>query len=86
MWDTRTFDRVQQIQYSFCEVEMLDGAGNIVRTIPSRTTIRWIYKGEMELLLRASGFARWEISGDFDGHPLTEETDMMIVRAWASPG
>lgn len=82
MWDTRTFDRVNQIQHSFNEIEVLDAAGRVVETHRSRTTLRWIYKGEMELLLRAAGFARWEIMGDFAGRPLVNETDALIVKAW----
>jgi len=83
-WDTRTFDRVAQIQYSFNEVEMVDAAGNVVATHPSKTAMRWTFKPEMELLLRTAGFARWQILGDFDGRLLEKETDMMIVQAWAS--
>jgi hypothetical protein len=36
----------------------------------------------MELLLRLAGFARWKILGGFDGRPLENETDDMIVQAW----
>jgi SAM-dependent methyltransferase len=85
MWDTRTFDRVQQLQHSFNEIEMLDANGNIVATHRSKTTVRWIYKAEMELLLRAAGFSRWSILGDFDGRPLMHETDAMIVKTWIEP-
>jgi SAM-dependent methyltransferase len=81
-WDTRTFDRVQQIQYSLNEIEMLDSTGNIVATHPSKTAMRWTFKPEMELLLRTAGFSRWAILGDFDGRPLQHETDAMIVQAW----
>ena len=83
MWDTRTFDRVNQLQYSFNEIEMLDATGKVIATHPSKTTVRWIYKAEMELLLRTAGFARWEILGAFDGRPLLHETDAMIVKAWS---
>jgi SAM-dependent methyltransferase len=86
MWDTRTFDRVKQLQYSFNEIEMLDATGKVIATHPSKTTIRWIYKTEMKLLLRAAGFARWQILGGFDGRPLSHETDAMIVQAWTAPG
>jgi len=86
MWDTRTFDRVNQLQYSFNELEMLDDQGRIVKTHPSKTTVRWIYKAEMELLLRTAGFARWQILGGFDGRLLLHETDAMIVQAWTAPG
>jgi SAM-dependent methyltransferase len=82
MWDTRTFDRVEQLFHSFNEIEMLDAAGKVTATHPSKTTLRWTYKGEMELLLRLAGFARWQILGDFNGRPLQNETDSMIVQAW----
>jgi hypothetical protein len=83
MWDTRTFDRVQQLQYSYNEIEMLDANGKIMATHPSKTTVRWTYKPEMELLLRGSGLARWEIWG-FRRKTLEQETDAMIVKAWAN--
>jgi SAM-dependent methyltransferase len=83
-WDTRTFDRVQQLQYSFNEIEMLDGAGKVTATHCSRTTMRWTYKAEMELLLRAAGFARWRLLGAFEGRALQHETDAMIVQAWTA--
>jgi len=84
MWDTRTFDRVKQLQHSYVEIELLDGAGHITATHPSKTSVRWIYKAEMELLLRVAGFARWQILGDFGGRPLEHETDAMIVQAWTA--
>jgi SAM-dependent methyltransferase len=82
LWDTRTFARVQQLQHSYNEIEMLDANRNIIATYPSKTTVRWIYKAEMELLLRVAGFSRWRMLGGFDGHPLVNETDAMIVQAW----
>jgi hypothetical protein len=84
IWDTRTFDRVQQIQHSYNEIEMLDAKGTVIETHPSKTSIRWIYKAEMELLLRVARFARWQILGGFDGRPLLHETDAMIVQAWTA--
>ena len=82
MYDTRTFHRVEQIQHSVNEIELLDERGNVQTTHRSEIRIRWIYKAEMALLLRVAGFARWEISADFDLRPLTQETDGMVVRAW----
>lgn len=84
LWDTRTFDRVTQIQHSRIDIEMLDAKGTVVATHPSQTTIRWIYKTEMELLLRMAGFPRWQILGGFDGHPLVNDTDLMVVHAWTA--
>jgi len=84
IWDTRTFDRIAQIQHSYNEIELLDAKGAVVTIHPSKTSIRWIYKAEMELLLRLAGFARWRILGGFDGRPLLQETDAMIVKAWTA--
>jgi len=68
------------------EIELLDATGKVIATHPSKTIIRWIYKAEMELLLRVAGSARWSILGGFDGRPLLHETDAMIVQAWTDSG
>jgi hypothetical protein len=82
LYDTRSFDRVEQIQHSINEVEFLDAQGNARVVQKSEFQTRWVYKAEMALLLRAAGFARWAIYGGFDRKPLTNETDAMIVMAW----
>jgi SAM-dependent methyltransferase len=82
MYDTRGFDRVAQIQRSRNEIEQdeADGTTRIIHR--SEFLVRWTYKAEMELLLRAAGFARYEVCGGFDRRPLTQETDGMVVLAW----
>jgi SAM-dependent methyltransferase len=80
--DTRRFNRVEQMQHSEIEIQEIDAAGALVATHRSRTAIRWIFKSEMELLLRVAGFSRWQIFGGFDYRPLTKETQSMIVFAW----
>jgi SAM-dependent methyltransferase len=82
MYDTRTFDRVAQVQHSLNELELLAADGSVQAVYRSQVSSRYVYKHEMELLLRIAGFARWEICGDFDRRPLTRETDAMIVMAW----
>lgn len=82
MYDTRTFDRVAQTQHSLNELELLAADGSIKAVYRSQVSSRYIYKHEMELLLRVAGFARWEIYGDFERRPLTGEGDAMIVFAW----
>lgn len=82
MYDTRTFDRVAQVQHSINEFELLDAEGRVERSYRSQATSRYLFKNEMELLLRVAGFARWEVHGGFDGLPLTRETDAMVVMAW----
>src|SRR5207237_6227256 len=80
-YDRHEMNRVEQLLYSFNELELLDAAGKVATVHKSKTTIRWIYKNEMELLLRLAGFDRWEISGGFDGRTLLNDTDAMIVKA-----
>jgi SAM-dependent methyltransferase len=82
LYDTRTFDRVAQTQHSLNEIEQLAADGSVERVYRSQISSRYIYKHEMELLLRVAGFSRWEIYGDFDGRPLTQECEAMIVSAW----
>ncbi len=81
MYDTRTFDRVAQVQHSINELELLAADGSVETVYRSEVRGRYIYKQEMELLLRVAGFAQWEIYGGFDRHPLTDENDAMIVSA-----
>ena len=82
MYDTRSFDRVAQVQHSLNEMELLAADGSIQTVHRSKVSSRYIYKHEMALLLRVAGFCRWEIYGDFDRRPLTRENDAMVVTAW----
>ena len=82
MYDTRSFDRVAQVQHSINELELLGSDGSVEHVYRSEMKIRYIYKNEMELLLKAAGFTRFGIYGDFEGRPLTREEDAMIVEAW----
>jgi SAM-dependent methyltransferase len=82
-YDTRSFDRVRQIQHSVTEIEAVNSDGSIELLQRSEFDTRWTYKDEMALLLRVAGFARWEIVGGFDRRPLMQETDGMVVLAWA---
>ncbi len=82
IYDTRTLNRVEQIQYSSIEIQELDAEGQLKASHRSETSMRWTFKPEMELLLRVSGFSHWRICGSFDGRPLTREGDLMVVFAW----
>ncbi len=82
MYDTRTFDRVAQTQHSINEIELLAAEGKVLATYRSEIRGRYVYKQEMSLLLRVAGFERWQIHGGFDGRPLENENDAMVVTAW----
>jgi SAM-dependent methyltransferase len=81
-YDTRSFDRVKQTQHSINELEEVQDDGSIKVLQRAEFTTRYVYREEMILLLRLAGFTRWNISGDFAGKQLTDETDAMIVEAW----
>ncbi|HTM54980.1 MAG TPA: class I SAM-dependent methyltransferase [Pirellulales bacterium] len=83
LYDTRRFDRVAQEQHSINDIELLAADGSVLAVYRSQVSSRYLYKHEMELLLRVAGFERWEIYGDFDRRPLLKESDAMIVTAWA---
>jgi SAM-dependent methyltransferase len=82
LYDTRTFDCVAQEQHSINEVELLAADGSVQAVYRSQISSRYLYKHEMELLLRVAGFRRWQIHGDFNRRLLTRESDAMIVAAW----
>jgi hypothetical protein len=82
MYDTRTIDPIAQTQHSLNELELLRADGSVASVHRSEASARFMYKHELELLLRVAGFARWEIWGDFDRRPLTRASEAMIAAAW----
>jgi SAM-dependent methyltransferase len=82
MYVTRRTDRVNQLLHAEREVVESDARGYATITHRDRFTLRWIYRHEMELLLRAAGFTRCDVRGGFDGRPLEKDTDEMVWTAW----
>ena len=82
MWSCSTRDRVNQTQHADMELRELDAGGAVLARHPHSVDLRWVHKGEMELLLRTAGFTRWEVAGGFDGRALVKDTDLMIWTAW----
>ena len=72
LYDRRFMDVVNQRQRSEIEVRELDPGGSVVASHRFEARQRWVYRYEMELLLRLAGFSRWEIQGDFEGAPLEQ--------------
>jgi SAM-dependent methyltransferase len=77
-WSTTSYDRVRQRLVT--EREVMAGDGSILGRYSF--SLRWTYRFEMELLLRAAGFQRWDVRGGFDGRPLERDTDEMVWTAW----
>jgi SAM-dependent methyltransferase len=82
IFDTRTLDRVAQVQHSEMAIEELDDGGRVLASHRSATDMRWTWASEMDLLLRASGFTRWTIEGGFAHEPFTGASPLMLVTAW----
>ena len=76
------YDRVNQILNSEREVHRSDPQGSAATVYRYGFTIRWLYRAEMELLLRAAGFMRFDVRGGFEGQPLEKDTDEMVWTAW----
>ncbi|MGH7731750.1 MAG: class I SAM-dependent methyltransferase [Candidatus Eiseniibacteriota bacterium] len=82
LYDGRRLDVATQTQHSRIAIEELDASGRVARVHRFDTVVRWIYPSEMELLLRLAGFARWEITGGFDGRPAADHEGAIVVSAW----
>ena len=60
---------------------VIENEDGTTSTVSYGFELRWIYRFEMELLLRAAGFTHFEFFGGFDGRPLEKDTDEMVVLA-----
>jgi len=78
----REYDRVRQLLRAQMEVRESDARGYAGAVHKHGFSLRWTYRFEMELLLRAAGFSRCEVAGGFDGRPLERDTDEMVWTAW----
>ncbi len=82
LWSRQRRDLVGQTMHAGMELRRLDASGAVVERHPHDVDLRWIYRDEMELLLRTAGFSRTTVDGGFDGRPLERDTDLMIWTAW----
>ncbi|MCE9618938.1 MAG: class I SAM-dependent methyltransferase [Planctomycetes bacterium] len=82
IYDTRRLNRIEQTQHSVMEIQELDAAGVVVARHPSETHVRWIFKPELELLMVAAGFSRWDIVSGHDRLPVTQTRDPMYAIGW----
>lgn len=79
-WSVRTVDWADQIQDTLFIYEEILPDGTTRRTA-CPFTIRFLWRGEAELLLQSAGFTVAEIWGDFDGAPYTTGSDHLILLA-----
>ena len=92
VYDRADDNRIEQIRRMTRRIEFLDAADVVVRQATVSFSLRYIYKPEMELLLRVAGFARWQARPAFadytdpaslaDQRPL-REGDNIAWTAWS---
>jgi SAM-dependent methyltransferase len=82
VWGHPRYDRVNQILTQDRDVVFTDAHGVVTRTARYRFQLRWAFRYEMEMLLRAAGFHRFTVWGGFDRRPLERDTDEMVWTAW----
>lgn len=84
-WSVRTLDWAEQIQDTLFIYEEILPDGT-VRRAACPFTIRFLWRGEAELLLQKAGFTVTEVWGDFEGAPYNTASDHLILLAAKSGG
>jgi SAM-dependent methyltransferase len=79
-WSVRTVDWAEQIQETLFIYEEILPDGTTRRTA-CPFPIRFLWRGEAELLLQSAGFTVEEVWGDFDGTPYNITSDHLILLA-----
>lgn len=89
-WDTaggsvakfsaRTVDWTNQLIATELWYDEVGSGGELARR-RTEFTMRWLTPAELELLLELAGYADWSIAGGYDGAPLTDLSDRLLVVA-----
>lgn len=91
VWDSAQDDRVEQVRRMTRRIEFTDPAGAVLREERVQFSLRYVYKPEMELLLRVAGFSRWQAVPAFEGYytdggttvtRALQEGDVIAWTAW----
>lgn len=79
-WSVRQVDLAEQIQETLFIYEEVAASGAVRRTL-CPFTLRYLWRNEGELMLRAAGFEVEEVWGDFDGAEYANGVDHLIFLA-----
>lgn len=79
-WSVRSVDVAEQIQETLFIYEETLPSGELRRT-NCPFTLRYLWRNEGELMLRAAGFEVEEVWGEFDGTPYDAMSDHLIFIA-----
>lgn len=79
-WSVRRVDIGEQLQETLFIYEEIATDGTVRRT-PCPFLLRYLWRGEGELMLAAAGFQVEAVWGDFDGEPYSSGSDHLIFLA-----
>lgn len=79
-WIVRTVDVAEQLQETLIIYEEILLNGEVRRTV-CPFMLRFLWRGEAELMLQLAGFVVEEVWGDFEGSPYTGESEHLILLA-----
>lgn len=79
-WSVRTVDWAEQLQETVFIYESIHPSGQSTRTA-CPFMLRFLWRGEAELLLKAAGFVVEDVWGDFDGGDYDAASDHLILLA-----
>lgn len=82
-WSVRTVDFAEQLQETLFIYEEI-GPDGVVRRTNCPFTLRFLWRNEVELMLRLAGFGVEAVWGDFEGTPYDSQSEHLILLATKS--
>jgi SAM-dependent methyltransferase len=79
-FSSRTVDWTNQLIATEVWYDELSAGGALSRH-RTEFTMRWVTPAELTLMLELTGFADCDLGGSYDGSPLTDMSDRMLVAA-----
>ncbi|MDP9367668.1 MAG: class I SAM-dependent methyltransferase [Chloroflexota bacterium] len=61
------------------------GADGTLRRVATAYPMRYVHRGELELMLELAGFAEWQIYGSYELDPFEDTSERLIVTAEVTP-
>jgi SAM-dependent methyltransferase len=78
VWGQNQWNGVDQVNSARLIIEELSETGEMTRRLYRDFDLRYTFRYEMQHLLELSGFTVEELYGDFDGGPVTEDSDDLV--------
>ena len=74
------FDNVRQLNHCTQVIETIDPAGTVIDQEQLNVVFRYLHHEQVMEMLDKAGLHAYHISGDFDGSPLSEDSEEMIYE------